>query len=107
MVRNNKKEFFIIVSKKFDRPNITVPILHAKLTDLLANLKYQKYFREKLVHEMRSIEYQHRGMPHTHIVLKLKEVPHDANGFVDSSWIDANLSDEMPTSHQSNNNTCM
>ena len=55
---------------------------------------------------MRSIEYQHRGMPHAHIVLKLKDVPHDANGFVHSSWIDANLSAEMPTSHQRDNNTC-
>jgi hypothetical protein len=45
---------------------------------------------------MRSIEYQHRGMPHAHIVIQLKDVPHNTNGFTESSWIDANLSAEMP-----------
>ena len=80
----------------FDRPDITVPVFHAKLTALINNLKYQKYFREELVYEMRSIEYQHRGMLHAHIVIQLKDVPHNANGFIESSWIDANLSAEMP-----------
>ncbi len=75
----------------FDRPDIIVPVFHAKLLALINNLKYRKYFREKLLYEMRSIEYQHRGMPHAHIVLSLKDVPHNDSGFIDSRWIDANL----------------
>jgi hypothetical protein len=81
----------------FDRPDITVPVFHAKIAALINNLKYQKYSKEEFVYEMmRSIEYQYRGMPHAHIVMQLKDVPHNANGFIESSWIDANLSTEMP-----------
>ncbi len=90
----------------FDRPDIiTVPIFHAKLKALINNLKYQKYFREELVYEMRSIEYQHRGMPHAHIVLKLKDVPPNPDGFIDSDWIDTNLSAEMPIIQDNNLNS--
>jgi hypothetical protein len=74
----------------FDRPDITVPVFHAKLLALINNVKYRKYFREKLLYEMRSIECQHRGMPH---------VPHNDSGFIDSRWIDVNLSAEMPHIH--------
>ncbi len=71
----------------FDRPDITVQLFHAKVKALMHNLCHKKYFREEVFYEMRSIEYQHRGMPHTHIVLVLKGVPREDNGFISSKWL--------------------
>jgi hypothetical protein len=40
---------------------------------LLFNLRYGKYFgNRKTVYDIRCIEYQHRGLPHAHIVAKLE-----------------------------------
>ncbi len=39
--------------------------------------------------------------PYAHIVLSIKDVPHNDSGFIDSRWIDANLSAEMPLIHDS------
>ena len=42
----------------------------------LSNLKSGKYFgTHKVVYAIRVIEYQHRGMPHAHIVVKLSDMP--------------------------------
>jgi len=51
----------------------------------LHNLRAGKYFRScdgenyskhDIEYEMKSIEYQHRGLPHVHIVVRLSNMPH-------------------------------
>ena len=73
----------------FDRPDVTVRIFHKKLKKLLQNIKNGHYFENsKVVYELRVIEYQHRGLPHAHIVFKLSDVPEKSNEELCSSWID-------------------
>jgi hypothetical protein len=71
----------------FDRPDIVVPVFHQRLQALLANIRKGVYFgghvneagqyvkgNHEVVYMMHVIEYQHRGMPHAHIVLKLSNL---------------------------------
>jgi hypothetical protein len=56
----------------FDRPDLTVLVFRARLKAFLHNLRHGKYFGGgKKVYIMHVIEYQHRGLPHAHIVIKL------------------------------------
>jgi len=66
----------------FDRPDIVDRVFKNRLSALLHNIKAGKYFddfdaygrtvvRREIVYMMYSIEYQHRGMPHAHIVIRL------------------------------------
>ena len=73
----------------FDRPDITVPVFREKLRLLLQNLKSGCYTEGFLkngkyankspknctLYVMHVIEYQNRGLPHAHIVCKLKNAP--------------------------------
>jgi hypothetical protein len=43
---------------------------------------------------MRCIEYQHRGLPHAHIVFQLENMPVEHEDIV--KWIDANICATMP-----------
>ena len=79
----------------FDRPDIVILVFHERLATLMSNLRNNKYFREDVVYDLRSIEYQHRGMPHAHIVIALKDVPTNDDGSITSSWIDSNLTAEL------------
>ena len=69
----------------FDRPDLVCRIFHAKLQAYLKNLRAGKYFHEwktvdgvrtkvpiAVEYELEVIEYQHRGMPHAHIVVRFK-----------------------------------
>ena len=47
-----------------------------RLNALLHNLRNGKYFGDgKIAYMMRVIEYQHRGLPHAHIVFQLTNAP--------------------------------
>jgi hypothetical protein len=47
-----------------------------KLIIFISNLKKGKYFgNRKYEYIIRVIEYQHRGLPHAHIVVRLENVP--------------------------------
>lgn len=79
----------------FDRPDIVARVFHAKLQAYLANLKNGYYHGATLkqtpdglrfyhgnftggkavIYIMRVIEYQHRGLPHAHIVYKIEGAP--------------------------------
>lgn len=63
----------------FDRPDIVCMVFKAKLTVFLTNLRNGHYFGydHKVVYLMHVIEYQHRGLPHAHITVKLSNVPDD------------------------------
>jgi len=60
----------------FDRPDIVTEVFHARLEALIHNLRRGKYFggREPEF-DIRVIEYQHRGLPHFHMVAKMKSMP--------------------------------
>ena len=60
----------------YDRPDIVVRIFHRKVKMLISNIKKGIYFKGmKLIYMMRVIEYQHRGFPHMHLVIKLDGAP--------------------------------
>ena len=60
----------------FDRPDVVVQVFkQRRLSALIHNLKNGKYFGgRKTIYKIYVIEYQHRGLPHAHIVVKLKDV---------------------------------
>ena len=55
---------------------IRLQVFHDKLQALLHNIRNNVYFPENtVIYMMHVIEYQHRGMPHAHIVVKLDKIP--------------------------------
>jgi len=81
----------------FDRPDITVRVFHEKLSILLENIRNGIYFGDSIViYELRVIEYQHRGLPHCHIILKLSNVPSKTDSDECCDWIDKWISAERP-----------
>jgi hypothetical protein len=96
----------------FDRPDIVCRVFKARLHAFMHNLRNGKYFDDfansqsgqpvRIVHrgviyELHVIEYQHRGLPHAHIVLKLTNTPNfrtDRDGV--SLWIESHISACMP-----------
>jgi hypothetical protein len=72
----------------FDRPDIVVRVFREKLRRFIHNLKLGCYHggtmvngkyvnlpSDKMVYIMHVIEYQHRGLPHAHIVYRLADAP--------------------------------
>jgi hypothetical protein len=61
-------------SDVFDMPAIVAEVFHARLQAFLHNLRHGKYFgNDKTVFIVRVIEYQERGLPHAHIVIRLEK----------------------------------
>jgi len=64
----------------FDRGDIVCQVFYRKLEALLNNIRHGKYFKKKnaiyrfheVEFEVRVIEYQRRGLPHVHLVLRFK-----------------------------------
>jgi hypothetical protein len=70
-------------------------VFKAKLDIFLQNLKSGKYFgNRRMVYILRFIEYQHRGMPHVHIVIKLSDMPNDIEGKI--RFIDEYITAKAP-----------
>jgi hypothetical protein len=74
----------------FDRPDIVDRVFKHRLAAFLHNIRAGKYLddfdaagnitvRRKVDYIMHSIEYQHRGMPHAHIVVRFGNFPDDPN----------------------------
>lgn len=102
------KEMLLPGQTAFDRPDVVDRVFKNKLDALLANIRLGKYFdefypngdvktRREVIYEIRVIEYQHRGMPHAHIVVKLSNSP-DSNSehSVSRDFVDSLLSATMP-----------
>jgi len=92
----------------FDRGDIVCQVFFRKLQALLKNLREGKYFRfgtstresYKIHFEVRVIEYQKRGLPHAHIVIKFKDhstMPRyeDKPGL--AAWIDKHITAVYPS----------
>ena len=71
----------------FDRPDIVDQVFHQRLEAFLANIRKGVYFggrvddngkfvkgNHEVVYLMHVIEYQRRGLPHAHIVVKLSNL---------------------------------
>jgi hypothetical protein len=57
----------------YDRPDIVVQVFKARLSALMHNIRHGKYFGgQKSTYSMYVIEWQHRGLPHSHIVIQLE-----------------------------------
>jgi hypothetical protein len=82
------------------RPDVTTQVFKARLEAFLHNLRAGKYFRSnynedadttpskhKIEYEMKVIEYQHRGLPHAHIVLRLSDMPDKNDDEGQLKWI--------------------
>jgi len=86
-------------------PDVTVQVFNSRLKAFLHNLRAGKYFRNMrhvtndmepiskhaIVYEMKCIEYQHRGLPHAHIVLRLTEMPTKHEESEQFKWIEQHI----------------
>ena len=60
----------------FDRPDVTAQVFKARLDKLKANIRNGKYFGgSKVTYTFHVIEYQYRGLPHAHLVIRLTHAP--------------------------------
>ena len=90
----------------FDRPDIVDLVFKARLEAILHNIRHGHYFGDgnekgsgkKRIVELHVIEYQERGMPHAHIIVKL-----DSDLLLDflnkenlKRWVDLNISACLP-----------
>jgi hypothetical protein len=91
----------------FDRPELVCQVFKHRLSAVLHNIRNGKYFddediycditvRRTVVYELRCIEYQHRGLPHAHIVIRLSNVPESNDPDACSEWIDQFLTCQYP-----------
>ena len=80
----------------------------ATLEAVIANIRSGKYFPiynlrnqyHKIKFEVRVIEYQRRGLPHVHLVLKFEEnsnMPSYEDKVALASWIDYHITAVYPT----------
>ena len=71
------------------RPDVICMVFHQRLNALINNIKHGKYFHgRKQIFFLHVIEYQHRGLPHAHIVCKLencKENDNDKLKFIENN----------------------
>ena len=73
----------------FDRADIVIVVFHARLGAVVHNLRNGKYFGgRQTIYDLRVIEYQHRGLPHFHLVCKLEDMPKRDNPEAVLAWID-------------------
>jgi hypothetical protein len=78
----------------FDRPDIVVQVWHAQLQSFMHNLRHGKYLGGKPSYMMHVIEYQHRGLPHCHIVCQIEGAPQDVQG--KKEWIAKHIQARFP-----------
>jgi hypothetical protein len=101
------QEMLLPGQSAFDRPDITDRIFKKKLGKLLINLRNGQYFgNSKIIYELRVIEYQHRGLPHAHLVFKLSDTPNRNNDEECYDWINHWISAELPDPIENNELYC-
>jgi len=92
-------------TEAFDNPALTAEVFHFKVQTLLHNLRTGKYFRDdasqshsihRVAYHMYVVEYQHRGLPHAHIVCRLTNMPPKDQPEEMLSWIQRHIRTVMP-----------
>ena len=82
----------------FDREDIVCIVFKARLTALLHNLRHGHYFGGRgRIFEAMAIEYQHRGLPHAHIVFKLSNTPDKSDADACKEWATEYIHTRMPS----------
>jgi len=92
----------------FDRGDVVCQVFYRKLEAVLTNIRHGKYFKVKnsvdkfheVKFEVRVIEYQRRGLPHVHLVLKFKEdntMPRYEDKEALGAWIDFHITAVYPS----------
>ena len=92
----------------FDRGDVVCQVFYRKLEAVLTNIRSGKYFPvygtrnqfHKIKFEVRVIEYQRRGLPHVHLVLKFEEnssMPRYDDKVALATWIDHHITAVYPT----------
>ena len=93
----------------FDRPDVVCRVFHARLAAYMHNLRSGKYFHHwvvingvrtkvplKIEYEVFVVEYQHRGLPHAHIVVRFHGFPSKDDIDACVKWIDENITARRP-----------
>ena len=83
----------------FDRPDITASVFKSRLDLLKANIRNGKYFSGSTVtYTFHVIEYQYRGLPHAHLVIRLTDAPDIDNPDKDAliNFVNKHFLAEMP-----------
>jgi hypothetical protein len=63
----------------FDRPEVTAAVFKSRLDLMKMNIRKGKYFDgRELIYTFHVIEYQYRGLPRAHLVVRLDDA-HDIN----------------------------
>jgi hypothetical protein len=84
----------------FDRPDVVCAVFHQRKAAFLENLRNGHYFtfaeRPKVVYIIHVIEFQHRGLPHAHIVFRLSNHPSHENELSLAAYCDQFVCAERP-----------
>jgi hypothetical protein len=80
----------------YQRPDVVCRVFHAKKLALIHNLKAGRYFNSKCAYIIHVIEFQHRGLPHVHIVYRLENGPDHSDKEACINFIDRYISAKMP-----------
>ena len=73
----------------FVRSLLFLQVFKGRLDALLHNLRSGKYFGDgRIAYMMRVIEYQHRGLPHAHIVFQMTDAPPIDDKLASTNYID-------------------
>jgi len=92
----------------FDRGDVVCQVFYRKLQAVLKNIRAGNYFKinstghesYKIHFEVRVIEYQRRGLPHVHLVLKFEDhasLPRYEDKPALAKWIDNHITAVYPT----------
>jgi len=92
----------------YDRGDVVCQVFFRKLQAMLQNIRAGKYFKfngtelegYRIHFEVRVIEYQRRGLPHVHLVIKFEEhasLPRYEDKPALAKWIDDHISAVYPT----------
>jgi hypothetical protein len=94
----------------YDCPDVTVSVFKSRLDQIKTNIRHGKYFQScEVVYSFHVIEYQYRGLPHAHMMLRLDNAHDiDANNHEDLfDFVIRNFVAEMPQFEgDGNQNVC-
>lgn len=88
-------EQLLPVQTAFDRPDVVCRIFRAQKNALIHNIWAGKYFSGKAAWLVHVVEYQHRGLPHIHLVCRIENGPDHTNLNTCKIWIGEHISAEM------------
>ena len=82
----------------FDRPDITCRVFHTKLQVILKLIRQGDIFgpEHPIEYEMRVIEFQFRGLPHAHVVMRLGGINNEGDPAALAAWIDRHITASIP-----------